>query len=235
MRLLAYSSTDPSPSPSSPLSSWQTVGRVAQRVSALLLGKGKPTFNRVEDLGDRVTIINAAQVQFTGRRWDRKIYRYHSGFPGGLKEIPARQMLEKHPTVILRKAVQGMLRHNKHRVPRMERLSVWPGEEPPKGKVTGLQLQQVQVALQRRQALYEEVTRMQNDALCEAGGLPELTHELFETLEPTDPVILQRWREQNVKEAKRMEERRVAEEAEQQRVDKEWRDGVHYNKKKGGK
>ena len=207
----------------------QTVGRVAQRVSALLQGKGKPTFSRVEDVGDSVTVVNAAVVEFSGRRWDTKVYRYHSGFPGGLKEIPARQMLEKHPTLILRKAVRGMLKQNKHRVPRMERLVVWEKEEPPKGKGTGMDVGAVRSALKMRAALYEEAQRRQSEAVGE-GGLPELTDEAFEALEPTDPVIVKRWREQEAKEVKRMEARMKLEVEEQARVDKEWRDGVHFNK-----
>ena len=210
--------------PSPPLPS-QTVGRVAQRVAALLTGKGMPSQTPLQDSNDRVTVINAAHVQFTGRRWDRKIYRYHTGHPGGLKEIPARLMLEKHPTLILRKAVLGMIKHNKHRVPRMERLSVWPGEEPPKGKAQGMPLQQVQAALRQRSMLKEDVRKRQAEAMVAPGGLPVLTEAMYETLMPTSPVIRKRWEEQVVRLAKEKAERQKAEDAEQEQRDRDWKEG----------
>ena len=198
---------------------------MAQRVAALLTGKGQPSQSLLQDSHDRVTVINAAQVQFTGRRWDRKLYRYHSGFPGGLKEVPARLMLEKHPTLILRKAVLGMIKHNKHRVPRMERLSVWAGEEPPRGRGQGMPVAAVQAALKQRAELMEEARRRQAEAMSAPGGLLELTAEMFEQLQPTNSVILQRWKEQQAREAKQTAVRQKAEEAEQAAIEKAWRDG----------
>ena len=211
----------------------QTVGRVAQRVAQLLSGKGSPAYNRIDDLGDRVTIVNAAHVQFTGRRWARKVYRHHSGYPGGLKEVPARVMLDKHPTLILRRAILGMIKHNKHRVPRMDRLSVWPEEAPPEGRGPRggrMAPTAVAAALGQRRALQEELQRAQSEALTAEGALPELTDEAYEALQPVSPVIRQRWQEQTAREAAAREAWLKAEEEQQRMKDKQWREAADKKK-----
>jgi ribosomal protein L13 len=72
------------------------------------------------------------QVNFTGNKWQKKLYRWHTGYPGGLKERPAVQMLQKNPTAILRKAILGMLKRNKLRMGCMERrLKVYVGPGHP--------------------------------------------------------------------------------------------------------
>ncbi|EEC45973.1 predicted protein, partial [Phaeodactylum tricornutum CCAP 1055/1] len=87
----------------------QIVGRLASQVAAILRGKHKPTFKLNKDMGDTVVIVNADKVNFTGKKWKDKLYRWHTGYPGGLKERPAQAMLERNPTMILRKAILGML------------------------------------------------------------------------------------------------------------------------------
>jgi large subunit ribosomal protein L13 len=110
----------------------QTVGRLAAQVAALLKGKHKPTFLPNKDVGDVVVIINADKVQFSGKKWDKKLYRWHTGYPGGLKERPAKAMLERNPTKILRKAILGMLYRNTLRQSFMQkRLKIYTGPTHP--------------------------------------------------------------------------------------------------------
>ena len=86
-----------------------TLGRLASEVASRLRGKHKPTFTPYLDTGDHVVIVNAEKVVLTGRKLEQKQYRRHSGYPGGLKEIGAAEMLEKHPERLLESAVKGML------------------------------------------------------------------------------------------------------------------------------
>jgi len=85
------------------------LGRLAARVAAILRGKHKPIFTPHLDTGDGVIVINAAQVRFTGRKLQQKVYRRYSGYPGGLREVPLATMLAKHPETVIRLAVQRML------------------------------------------------------------------------------------------------------------------------------
>ena len=85
------------------------VGRLATHIATLLLGKHKPVYNPSLDCGDNVLVTNARQVQFTGKKWRQKHYRWHTGYPGGLKVYPASRMRDEHPERVLWKAVYGML------------------------------------------------------------------------------------------------------------------------------
>jgi large subunit ribosomal protein L13 len=87
----------------------EVLGRLAARVAGLLLGKGKPSYTPFLDTGDHVVVINAGQVRLTGNKLKDKLYRHHSGFPGGLKEISAGDLLKRNPEAVIRKAVSGML------------------------------------------------------------------------------------------------------------------------------
>merc|ERR1719401_578438 len=108
----------------------QTVGRLATTIAPLLKGKHKPTYRPDGDCGDFVVVVNADKVHFSGKKWDDKIYRWHTGYPGGLKERPAKDMLERKPTQILRKAILGMLNRNNLRHGFMEpRLHIFTGSE----------------------------------------------------------------------------------------------------------
>eukprot|EP00537_Pseudo-nitzschia_pungens_P009500 CAMPEP_0172380928 /NCGR_PEP_ID=MMETSP1060-20121228/70688_1 /TAXON_ID=37318 /ORGANISM="Pseudo-nitzschia pungens, Strain cf. cingulata" /LENGTH=229 /DNA_ID=CAMNT_0013108695 /DNA_START=627 /DNA_END=1316 /DNA_ORIENTATION=- len=71
----------------------QTVGRLAGQISQILKGKHKPTFRPNKDMGDHVVVINAEKVQFSGKKWNDKLYRWHTGYPGGLKERTAKDMM----------------------------------------------------------------------------------------------------------------------------------------------
>lgn len=107
----------------------QVLGRVATRVARLLIGKDKPNFTPYLDCGDHVVVINAERVRLTGNKIEQKIYRRHSGYPGGLKEIPIRALMQRHPEEVVREAVVGMLPKNKLRARRAKKLRVYAGSE----------------------------------------------------------------------------------------------------------
>lgn len=101
------------------------IGRVATRVATLLTGKGKPQFTKHIDTGDYVIVVNAAQLQVTGGKEDKKVYYRHSNYPGGLKQITLRKQMEKDPTEVLLHAIRGMLPVNKLRDGRLARLKIY--------------------------------------------------------------------------------------------------------------
>jgi large subunit ribosomal protein L13 len=86
-----------------------TLGRLATEVASRLRGKHKPGFTPFLDTGDHIIVVNAEKVVLTGRKLSDKLYRRHSGYPGGLTEITATEMMEKHPERIIEFAVKGML------------------------------------------------------------------------------------------------------------------------------
>ena len=88
------------------------LGRVATEAAKLLRGKHKPTYTPNLDTGDHVIILNCKDVVFTGRKLDQKIYRHHSGHIGGMKEITAREMMNKSPEKAMMLAIKGMLPKN---------------------------------------------------------------------------------------------------------------------------
>jgi len=93
--------------------SGQVLGRLATKVASIIRGKTKPTFTPHVDCGDNVIIINAAKIKLTGAKWDQKIYYHHTGFPGGIKSATAKEIREKKPSGLLKKAIQGMLPKNR--------------------------------------------------------------------------------------------------------------------------
>ena len=105
------------------------LGRVATEAAKLLRGKHKPTFSPNIALGDHVFIINAKDVILTGNKINQKIYRHHSGYIGGMKEVPAKVMLEKNPEKALTLAVKGMLPHNSLGRQSLKKLRVYAGSE----------------------------------------------------------------------------------------------------------
>jgi large subunit ribosomal protein L13 len=107
------------------------LGRLASRIAMVLRGKNKPTFTPHMDTGDFVVVVNAAQVQMTGRKLDNKFYYRHSGYPGGLKEISARHLLIKKPEEILRHAVRGMLPKNSLGRQLLKKLKIYTGGKHP--------------------------------------------------------------------------------------------------------
>jgi large subunit ribosomal protein L13 len=107
----------------------QVLGRLATRVARLLIGKDKPTFTPHMDCGDHVIVVNAEKIRLTGNKIDQKVYRRHSGYPGGLKEISVRSLLQRRPDEVVREAVLGMLPKNKLRARRARKLRVYVGSE----------------------------------------------------------------------------------------------------------
>src|SRR5713226_4667558 len=85
----------------------QVLGRLATRAATLLMGKHKPTYTPFLDTGDFVIVINAAKVRLTGRKEDQKLYRRHSGYPGGLSEVGARKVRATRPTKMVEQAIAG--------------------------------------------------------------------------------------------------------------------------------
>ena len=109
----------------------QTVGRLATRIAQVLRGKHKPTFTPNMACGDFVIVVNADKVVFSGSKLDQKIYTRYSGYQGGLKEIPARDMLAKHPERVIERAVWGMLPKNRLGRKLIRRLKVYAGAQHP--------------------------------------------------------------------------------------------------------
>src|SRR6202050_3034537 len=105
------------------------LGRLATRIARMLIGKDKPNYTPQLDCGDHVVVINAERVKLTGNKIDQKIYRHHSGFPGGLKEISIRVMLQRRPEEVVREAVRGRLPKNKLRARRAKKLLVYAESE----------------------------------------------------------------------------------------------------------
>ena len=111
-----------------------TVGRLASEVARILMGKHKPTYTPFIDAGDHVIVINASKVVFKGgaKLTDKK-YRHHTGFPGGLKEVSARDLLAKNPARLLELAIKGMLPKTKMGRAMVSKLKVYAGAEHPHG------------------------------------------------------------------------------------------------------
>ena len=107
----------------------QVLGRLATRIARMLIGKDKPSYTPSLDCGDHVVVVNAELVKLTGNKMDQKIYRHHSGYPGGLKEIPIRLMMQRRPEEVIREAVLGMLPKNKLRARRAKKLRIYAGKE----------------------------------------------------------------------------------------------------------
>jgi large subunit ribosomal protein L13 len=107
------------------------LGRLATMVAMMLMGKHKPTYTPFLDMGDHVVIVNADKVKLTGRKEDDKLYRTHSGYPGGLKETQARKMRQRRPERMLELAIQGMLPKNKLGKQMYRKLNVYAGPKHP--------------------------------------------------------------------------------------------------------
>ena len=109
----------------------QTLGRLATQIAHRLRGKHRPIFSPSVDAGDYVIVVNAEKIHVTGRKLDQKIYYRHTGYPGGLKEITLRNLLQKHPTRVIEHAVRGMLPKNRLGRRMFKKLKVYAGPEHP--------------------------------------------------------------------------------------------------------
>ncbi|HLW83507.1 MAG TPA: 50S ribosomal protein L13 [Candidatus Acidoferrales bacterium] len=106
----------------------QALGRLAAHAARILIGKDKPSFTPHLDCGDHVVVVNAEKVRLTGNKIEQKVYRSHSGYPGGLKEVPVKRLLPHRADWVIREAVLGMLPKNKLRARRAKKLRVYIGE-----------------------------------------------------------------------------------------------------------
>jgi large subunit ribosomal protein L13 len=109
----------------------QRLGTLAVRIARAISGKHKPTWTPHIDDGDFVIVVNAAQVELGGKKWDDKVYIRHSGFPGALRSRTAREIHDKHPERLIEMAVRGMLATNRTRDVQLRRLKIYPGAEHP--------------------------------------------------------------------------------------------------------
>jgi large subunit ribosomal protein L13 len=109
----------------------QTLGRLATQIAERLRGKGKPQFTPHVDTGDFVVVVNAEKIAVTGNKLDDKLYYRHSGYPGGLRQRPLREQLDRLPTEVLRKAVKGMLPRNRLGRQQLTKLKIYAGPEHP--------------------------------------------------------------------------------------------------------
>ncbi|GAC1620173.1 MAG: 50S ribosomal protein L13 [Candidatus Acidiferrum sp.] len=101
------------------------LGRLATKVARMLMGKDKPSFTPYLDSGDHVVVINADKIRMTGNKVEQKMYYSHSGYPGGLKEVPAKRLRPIKADWMVREAVLGMLPKNKLRARRAKKLRVY--------------------------------------------------------------------------------------------------------------
>jgi large subunit ribosomal protein L13 len=87
----------------------KVLGRLATEIATILRGKHKPIYTPHVDTGDYVIVVNADKVTLTGDKWSQKLYRWHTGYPGGLREVPAEKLVQRRPERLLELAVRGML------------------------------------------------------------------------------------------------------------------------------
>lgn len=107
------------------------LGRVASQAAMLLMGKNKPVYTPFLDTGDHVVIINAEKVRLTGQKENQKIYRRHTGYPGGLVEVGAAKMRATHPARMLELAIKGMLPKTPLGNQMYRKLKVYAGDRHP--------------------------------------------------------------------------------------------------------
>jgi large subunit ribosomal protein L13 len=109
----------------------ETLGRLASRIARVLEGKDKPTYSPTLDSGDHVVVINAARIAVTSDKKESKLYIRHSGYPHGLKSETLGHLLERRPEEVIRRAVKGMLPHNRLGAQQLTKLKIYAGPEHP--------------------------------------------------------------------------------------------------------
>jgi large subunit ribosomal protein L13 len=108
----------------------QIVGRLANRIAVLLMGKHRPTYTPHVDTGDFVVVVNADKVRFTGKKWEQKEYRWYTGYPGQ-RSVKAATRMDRKPELILHEAVRRMLPKNKLAYKMINKLKVYAGPDHP--------------------------------------------------------------------------------------------------------
>jgi large subunit ribosomal protein L13 len=126
------------PSPEDIVRHWHLIdaenavlGRVASQAAKILMGKNKPTYTPFLDTGDHVVVVNAEKIRLTGNKEEQKIYRRHSGYPGGLREESARKVRAVRPARMVEEAISGMLPKNKLGKQMYRKLKVYAGPKHP--------------------------------------------------------------------------------------------------------
>ena len=109
----------------------QVLGRLASEVAKMIRGKHKPNFTPHLDCGDNVIVINADKVRMTGKKWDNRVYLRYTGYPGGQRATTPRQLKEKSSTLLVERAVRGMLPKNRLGRAIFHNLKVYAGAEHP--------------------------------------------------------------------------------------------------------
>jgi large subunit ribosomal protein L13 len=109
----------------------QILGRLASDIATKLMGKNKAVFTPNQDMGDKVVVINVEKIAVTGNKVEDKIYYRYTGYPGGIKKETLKELKERRPAEVLRRAVKGMLPKNKLQNVRIKNLYIYEGEEHP--------------------------------------------------------------------------------------------------------
>ena len=107
------------------------LGRLASKAALILMGKHKATYTPYIDMGDHVIVVNAEKVKLTGAKEEQKLYRNHSGYPGGLRDVSARKVRATRPVRMVEEAIQGMLPKNKLGKQMYRKLQVYAGPQHP--------------------------------------------------------------------------------------------------------
>lgn len=111
--------------------SGKTLGRLSTQIATILSGKHKPIYTPHTDTGDFVIVINANKVKLSGSKWSNKVYYHHTGYPGGIKQVKAEDLLKNHPERLIQKAVKGMMPKNQLNRYSIQKLKVYSGAEHP--------------------------------------------------------------------------------------------------------
>ncbi|MDQ0508996.1 50S ribosomal protein L13 [Aedoeadaptatus ivorii] len=109
----------------------KVLGRLATEIANILRGKNKPIYTPHVDTGDFVIVINAEKIKMTGNKWNDKVYDYHTGYPGGRREVAYSEIREKHPERVIEYAVKGMLPKSRLGRSMFRKLKVYAGNEHP--------------------------------------------------------------------------------------------------------
>ncbi len=109
----------------------ETLGRLASRIARVLEGKHKPTWTPNLDSGDHVIVLNAGRIAVTSDKLESKLYIRHSGYPQGYKEETLGHLLERRPEQVIRRAVKGMLPHNRLGAQQIRKLKIYAGTDHP--------------------------------------------------------------------------------------------------------
>jgi len=121
----------------------QVLGRIATKAATILSGKHRPQYAPFLISGDHVIIVNAEKLKLTGEKLDKKVYRWHTLYPGGLKEVSARKVFETKPEKMIREAVLGMLPKNKLRKRMVKRLKIYLADQHPHAAQTPERLEAI--------------------------------------------------------------------------------------------